>query len=405
MNQTPLHQTRVAVIGAGPGGLTLARVLQRHGLHATIYERDTAIDSRPQGGTLDMHADSGQIALTGAGLLAEFSALARPEGQSKRFAHPDGRVLLDHRPADGETAAPEIDRGQLRELFADSLEAGTIRWSSQVTSVSASPGGVSTLEFVDGTETEADLVIGADGAWSRVRPLVSNVEPEYSEVCFVEAHFNDADHNHPAVAELVGDGHLFSSGDAKGLIGQRNSNGHITVFIGLRDRPDWYRDAGIDPQDTPAMRAELVHRFRGWDQRLLQMITDNDGSYVNRPLYAIRAPHTWPHTPGVTLLGDAGHLRTPFGGHGANLAMLEGYELATALADHATIDAAVRAYEQVMQPRNAEFGDGIAAVQQVFAPGERDLGTVPDFDEEARTYKQRAGQYQTVNKGVVRNSV
>lgn len=384
---------RIAVIGAGPGGLTFARAAQRLGLEVTVYERDTAVDSRSQGGTLDMHADSGQIALAGAGLLDGFRELARPEGQAKRVLSPQGEVLLDHRPAADEDAAPEIDRGQLRELLAGSLEPETIQWGSRLATPAPAPDGTHTLRFESGVEVTAELLVGADGAWSQVRPLVSDVAPEYSGVCFVEAHFEDVERGHPTVAELVGDGHVFVSGDARGLIGQRNSSGRVGVFIGFRDEPDWYRAVGVDPADTPAMRAALLERFAGWDKRLLAMITENDGSYVNRPIYAIPAPHAWEPTPGVTLLGDAGHLRTPFGGNGANLAMLEGYELATALAEHATLDAAVRAYEQVMQPRNAEVGDGIETVRAVFAPGERDLDSVPDFDEAAEGYKRRAAEY------------
>lgn len=398
MNRTHPTKARIAVIGAGPGGLTFASVLRRRGLDVTVYERDTAVDSRNQGGTLDMHADSGQIALDGAGLRDEFLALARPEGQSKRSMSPGGEVLLDHRAAEGEIAAPEIDRGRLRRLLADSVDPGTIRWGSRLNTVSPNPDGTHTLRFDDGTDAEADLVVGADGAWSRVRPLVSATVPEYSGVCFVEAYFEDVDRAHPTIAGLVGDGHVFANGRYKGLIGQRNSNGRVGVFIGIRDEPDWYRAAGVDPRDTLAMRAALLERFTGWDERLLTMISDNDGPYVNRPIYAIPAPHDWQQVPGVTLLGDAGHLRTPFGGNGANLAMLEGYELATALAEHATVDDAVHAYEQVMQPRNAEAGDGIATVREVFGPGDRDLDTVPDFEREADRWKRRAAEYEAPSR-------
>lgn len=396
---TPVHpgNARIAVIGAGPGGLTCARVLQRHGLDVVVHERDAGVDSRAQGGTLDMHADTGQIALAGAGLLDEFQALARPEGQQKRFVSPQGTTLVEHHPTEGEDAAPEIDRGQLRGLLTTAIEPGTIRWGTGVRTVTPNGDGTHRIHFgdggSDGGSDDVDLVIGADGAWSKVRPLVSDADPVYSGVCFVEAHFIDVDRAHPTVAELVGDGHVFASGDSKGLIGQRNSNGHVGVFIGLREQPDWYRADHVDPHDTPAMRAALLERFRDWDERLLTMIRDNDGPYTNRPIHAIPAPHNWPSTAGVTLLGDAGHLRTPFGGNGANLAMLEGYELAAALAEHDTCDEAVAAYEQGMQPRNNEAGDGIAAIRQVFAPGERDTSSIPDFDEEAARYHARAAEY------------
>lgn len=306
---TPAPQ--IAVIGAGPGGLTCARVLQRHGIDVTVHDRDASPDARNQGGTLDLHADSGQIALEEAGLLDEFHALARPEGQAQRVLTRHGEVLVDYRPTGAEDAAPEIDRGQLRTLLAQSLTPGTIQWGHTLTSVAPGPAGTHRLTFENGVTRDVDLVIGADGAWSRVRPLVSAATPVHTGVTFVEAHFDAVDTAHPAVAELVGDGQVFATGDHKGLIAQRNSNQHVRAYIAVRDEADPSRAAGVDPEDTEAVRAALLRAFAGWDERLLVLITDNDGPYVNRPLFVLPAPHTWPHTPGVTLLGDAAHLMTP----------------------------------------------------------------------------------------------
>src|SRR5690348_5101840 len=72
---------RIAVIGSGPGGLTCARILQRNNIPVTVYESDSSPAARDQGGTLDMHPDSGHAALKAAGLLKEFAVLSRPEGQ------------------------------------------------------------------------------------------------------------------------------------------------------------------------------------------------------------------------------------------------------------------------------------------------------------------------------------
>ncbi|GII88146.1 FAD-dependent oxidoreductase [Sphaerisporangium siamense] len=385
---------RISVIGAGPGGLTCARVLQRHGVQVTVHEFDTSLDARPQGGSLDMHADSGQIALEAAGLLDRFRTLARPAGQAKRGLTAHGEVVVDYRPDEDEDGAPEIDRGQLRALLADALEPGTIRWGRKLASVTGNGDGTHRLLFEDGTTTHTDLVIGADGAWSKVRPLVSDATPRYTGVTFVEAWFHHVDRAHPAVATLVGDGQVFATGDSKGLIAQRNSGGRVCVYIGIRDEPDWQRAAGLDPADTEAVRAALLERFAGWDASLLPLIADNDGPYVSRPLYAIPAPHFWPHSPGVTLLGDAAHLMTPFGGNGANYAMLDGAELALALARHEDLDEAVTTYEKTMQTRAAEFGDGIEALHQAFAPGGLDRADIPDFAQEKDDYKTRAAAYR-----------
>src|SRR4051812_36717166 len=87
---------RIAVAGGGPGGLTLARVLQRQGFPVTVYDRDESATARPQGGSLDMHADTGQVALAAAGLLDDFLATARHEGQDQRLVGKDGVVLFEH---------------------------------------------------------------------------------------------------------------------------------------------------------------------------------------------------------------------------------------------------------------------------------------------------------------------
>ncbi|WP_424952701.1 FAD-dependent oxidoreductase [Deinococcus sp.] len=385
---------RVTIIGAGPGGLLCARVLQRRGLEVSVYDADASADARNQGGTLDLHANMGQIALREAGLLEQFFALARPEGQAKRMMNAHGEVLMEHLPAEGEAAAPEIDRGQLRALLAASLVPGTVRWNHKLTSAEPLGGGVHRLTFGNGHEVKSDLVIGADGAWSRVRPLLSAAQPVYTGVTLLEAWFNHADERHPAVAEIVRGGHAFIRGDNAAMIAQRGSSGHIRVYIGLRAELDWLQAAQIDPSDTGAVRRALLERFAGWNPDLLTLIIGNDGPYIPRPLFVLPAPHSWPPTPGVTLLGDAAHLMSPFGGHGVNLALLDGSELALSLAHEPSVQAAVSAYERVMLPRAAELAVGANnALDEFFSAQAFGPEQAPDFDEEAERYKREAAAY------------
>ncbi|MEU6415025.1 NAD(P)/FAD-dependent oxidoreductase [Microbispora sp. NPDC046933] len=369
---TPVN-ARISIIGAGPGGLTCARILQRHGIPVTVYDRDPDANSRNQGGSLDLHEEDGQLALREAGLLEEFFALARFEGQEMRRMDPAGRVLAHHVPDEGETVSPEIDRGQLRHLLLRSLAAGTVQWGRTLESVSGPADGPRTLTFTDGTAVEADLVIGADGAFSRVRTAVSPATPLYTGVSFLEAWFDDMETAHPELSELVGKGSAHAGDGERGLFAQRNSGGHMRVYIMQRVPVDWIAANGLRADDTEGIRAHLLREYAAWSPQMLRMITDNDGAYVDRPLFALPVPHTWEHSPSVTLLGDAAHLMPPLG-VGVNLAMLDAAELALALVRSATIDDAVRNYEKSMLPRSTETA-------QMLEHGAEALLAVPDPDE------------------------
>lgn len=365
---------RIGIIGAGPGGLTCARILQRHGIAVTVYDRDPDADSRDQGGSLDLHDEDGQIALREAGLLEEFFELARFDGQEMRHLDPAGNLLSHHMPDEGEATKPEIDRGQLRDLLLRSLAEGTVQWGRALESVSGPADGPRVLTFADGTTVETDLVIGADGAYSRVRAAVSPAIPQYTGVSFLEAHFDDMEAAHPELCALVGKGSAHAADGERGLFAQRNSGGHMRVYIMQRVAINWIAAKGLRLEDTEGIRAYLRAEYADWSPETLRMLTENDGVYVDRPLLALPVPHTWEHAPGMALLGDAAHLMPPLG-VGVNLAMLDASELALALVNSATVDDAVRAYEKTMLPRSAE-------IAQMLEGGAEHMLALPDPDDD-----------------------
>jgi 2-polyprenyl-6-methoxyphenol hydroxylase-like FAD-dependent oxidoreductase len=357
----------VAIVGAGPGGLTLARILHLHGLLGTVFEREEFSAVRPQGGSLDMHAESGQYAIERAGLAAEFQRIARYEDQEGRIYNKHGELLLIDDDVSGKNR-PEVDRGQLRKMLLDSLPADLIRWNHELSSILPQDDGRYELVFRNGTSERFDLVIGADGAWSRVRPLVSQARPIYSGVTFVELGIDDADARHPELARLVGRGLTFFVGESKALIGHRNANAHLGIYAALRAPEDWIEGGGLDTASTDTMKASLAAHFDGWSQNLLDLIYCSGDMVSARKIHALPVGHRWAHRPGVTLLGDAAHLMSPFGGDGANLAMQDAAELALALTRENEWKVAVRDYEVTMFAR-AEYSAAGAweVIDQVFS--------------------------------------
>ncbi|WP_406004984.1 FAD-dependent monooxygenase [Streptomyces sp. NBC_00637] len=340
---------RIAVIGGGPAGLAFARVLHRHDHPVAVFERDPAPDARPPGGTLDLHEGLGQLALSKAGLLTEFQALSRPEGQAMRILDTDGTVLRDWRPGPDDRANPEIDRGQLRDLLLGPLD---VQWGRGVTQVVPGTRDGVLVHFEDGRQETFDLVVGADGAWSRVRPAISSATPHYTGVTSVETSLDDVDTRHPDLARLIGDGSVSVYGVNRSLVAQRNSGGHVKVYAKFRAPLDWHTD--VDPADVEAVRSSLLAVFDGWAAPVLELLRHGT-AFVHRPFHVLPVAHTWAHTPGVTLLGDAAHLMPPLGA-GANLAMLEGAELAESLATGSgDPDEAVRAFEEQMWERAGKW--------------------------------------------------
>jgi 2-polyprenyl-6-methoxyphenol hydroxylase-like FAD-dependent oxidoreductase len=342
--------TPVAIIGAGLGGLTLARVLHVHGIRATIYEAEASANTRAQGGMLDIHENNGQLALKAAGLFEKFLEIIHPGGQATRVLDKEGNVLLDE-PDDGMGGRPEVPRGDLRRILLNSLPADTIRWGHKVTAVSSLGGGRHGLTFADSSTVITDLLVGADGAWSKVRPLLSDAIPAYVGTSFIETYLYDADTRHKPSADAVGGGALFAVAAGKGILAHREPNGVLHTYVELNKPKNWIDS--IDFSDPMTALARVAKEFDGWAPELTALLTDGETDPVPRPIHALPVEHRWDRVPGVTLLGDAAHLMIP-SGEGANLAMFDGAELGKAIAANACdVEAALLAYEKDLFPRSA----------------------------------------------------
>jgi 2-polyprenyl-6-methoxyphenol hydroxylase-like FAD-dependent oxidoreductase len=357
----------VTIIGAGLGGLTLARVLHVHGIPAVVYEADASAGARTQGGQLDIHEHNGQLALKAAGLFDKFLERVHKGGEAVRVLDTDATVLLD-KPDDGTGGRPEVLRGDLRQILLDSLPAGTLRWGHKLSAIQPIGDGRHELTFADGTTATSNLLVGADGAWSRARSLLSDAKPEYVGTSFFETYLFDADERHPASAKVVGDGAMYALTPGKGILAHREAGGVLHIYVGLAKPQEWVAD--VDFTDTAAATARVAAEFDGWAPELTALITDGETAPVPRILNALPIGHRWDRVPGVTLLGDAAHLMPP-NGEGANLAMLDGAELGRAIAAHpGDVEAALTEYEQVLFLRStAEAAEARRDFEIVFGAG------------------------------------
>lgn len=342
----------ITIIGAGLAGLTLARVLHVHGIATTLYEAEASPSARTQGGQLDIHDFNGQVALKECELFEEFRSIINMGGEAMRFLDASANIVGEI-PDDGKLENPEVLRGDLRRILIESLPEGTIRWNHKVERVTSLGKGKHEVTFTNGTRVGTDLLVGADGAWSKVRAFLSDVKPEYLGTVWVETFLYDVENRHKRSADLVGRGAMLAMMPGKGIFGHREANNVIHTYVVLKKPHDWKPEVDFTDR-TEALAFVAEQLGEGWAPELLALVTDGETDPLTRPIYGLPPAHKWQHVEGVTLIGDAAHL-TPPDGDGANWALYDGAELAQAIvAQPGNIDSALIAFERKMLPRSAE---------------------------------------------------
>ena len=341
----------VNIIGGGIGGLTLARVLYINGIPSKVYEADASPEARTQGGQLDIHEYNGQVALKKANLMNKFHSIIHEGADAARILDSNGQLLLDV-PADESNGRPEVLRGDLRKILLESLPEETIEWNKKVEYIEEIEQGQYKVVFRDNSSVITNKLIGADGAWSKVRKLLTDVTPNYVGTTFIETYLHDVDNNYPETAKIVGKGAMYALAPGKGFVAHREANNIIHTYIEMNCDLEWINN--IDFSNKKEVIDIVSAEFKDWAPEILALLSESDSNIVARKINALPDQHRWEPKSGVTLIGDAAHLMAP-SGEGANLAMLDAAELAEAIANnYNNIDDVIKEYESRMFQRSEE---------------------------------------------------
>lgn len=371
-----INRLRIAIIGAGPGGLTMGALLHQQGIPFTIFElrsRPTENELQRPAGSLDLHEGSGLAAIRKLGLFDKFRTMNDDCTQVFKLADKEGRII--HKEEDENSVAgqqrPEIARNKLNQLLYDRLPPAAVQWEHRLGSAqrcNTEGRGEIVLDFgsTSGKKT-FDLVIGADGAWSRIRPLLTEVKPKFANQHFITTSIRNITSKHPHLAQLVGSGSFTALGDKHGIVSQRAANDTARIYTLIHTNDEkWAAKHDLQNKTAAEVKSILLEGdsapLRNFGPVLKELISvscddetavDPQAPLENRPLHTLydtSEGHPWTHQPGITLLGDAAHLMPP-NGEGVNMAMQDALQLTQAIvAAHQTSSGGQTSLQEALSP-------------------------------------------------------
>ena len=380
-----LNNKKVAIIGGGPGGLTLARLLQEKSVEVKVYERDENRNVRQQGSTLDLHEDTGLKAIQEAGLMDEFKKYYRPGADKMRIVDKNMNVVLDdhgEKPEEdfgNEHFRPEIDRGPLRDLLIASLKEENVVWNSKFTQMKPSGTGWE-ISFENGKTAYADFVIASDGANSRVRKYITDIQPMFSGVTAVEINIYKAENNTANLWKLVNDGKLFALEQGKTFLCNTKADGTLSILIGIKTTEDWITNSGINFKDKKSVAEWFKKEFSEWKKEWQEIFETNEILIIPRPMYHFPLDQQWKPLSNLTIIGDAAQRMPPYAGEGANQALADALELYEVLTSNLFVkmEDAVGFFEKRMCARASEITE-ITLQQTEAMHDENNLQLLLDF--------------------------
>ena len=363
-----IQDKQIAIIGGGPAGLTLARLLQLEGVRVKVYERDLNKGVRVQGATLDLHEGTGLEAIKRAGLLDEFYKYHRPTASKMLLVDKSLDVKFDDHDFTTVTAEtrPEIDRAPLREMLLNALAPDTVIWDSQFVSMEKENTGWR-IFFKNGSHAYADMVVAADGANSKVRPYLTDIKPVYSGITLIEGNIHHAEKYSPKLFSLARGGKVMAFDEEKFVGYGTKGDGSIMFVVNFKTPENWLKESGIDFKDREAVLNWFKTEFANWSEGWHEFFNNEEVYFIPRPQYYFPLDQSWETQENLIIIGDAAHWMPPYAGEGANVALQDAFELAECLTSKAFSDlsSAISHFESGMIKR------GVAATKQTLDNAQR----------------------------------
>jgi len=357
-----LQNKKIAIVGGGPGGLTLAKLLQLKGVEVKVYERDLNKNARVQGSPLDLHDESGLAALGKAGLLDDFKNNFMVGADQSTITNPKAEIFFsDHGQKQDENFGdeyfrPEIDRGVLRKILLESLAPETIVWDNHFLSMTQQGEGW-LLHFKNKESVYADIVIGSDGANSKIRPYLTDIKPFYSGITMLEGNVYDAEKRVPNISKILRGGKIMAFGNEQNILMGQKANGEIGFYASFKADENWAVVSGLDFYNQSEVLKWFQKEYPDWSSVWYELFENTSTPFIPRPIYCMPLEQNWKTVKNLTIIGDAAHLMPPFAGEGVNMAMLDALELSEVLisSQFNTIESAISEYEKNMFKRASKI--------------------------------------------------